>query len=48
MTCAYKKDEIRIKTMQQQWLQLKMKFLLGCNLKIVIKWEPLLEGGIKI
>ena len=31
-----KENEIRTKMEQEQWLQLKMLFLLGYNLKIVI------------
>ena len=43
MTCVSK--EYEIKTMEQeQCLQLKLLFLLGFNLKIVVQWE----GGIKI
>ena len=38
MTCVYKKYEIKTKIVQEQWLQLKMKFLLGYNMKIVIYW----------
>ena len=40
--------------MQVQWLQLKMKFLLGYNMKILWRWEgeegcdKPLKGGIKI
>ena len=30
---------------QKQWLQLKMLFLLGYNLKIVAKWWGGGEGG---
>ena len=30
---------------QEQWLQLKITFLLGCNLKIVIQWGGLTFGG---
>ena len=39
MTCEYKEYEVK-------HLQLKIEFLLGYNLKIVIKWgdEPLLGG----
>ena len=36
MTCVYKEYEVKIKMVQDQWLQLKMKFLLGHNMKIVI------------
>ena len=35
MTCVSKEYEIKTKMEQQQWLQLKMLFLLGYNLKIV-------------
>ena len=36
MTCVCKEDEIKIKMVQHQRLQLKMKFLLGYNLKIIL------------
>ena len=36
MTCVSKKYEIKTKMEQEQWLQLKMLLLLGCNLKIVV------------
>ena len=36
MTCVYKEDEVKIKMVQVQWLQLKNEFLLGYNMKIVI------------
>ena len=32
----HKEYEIKIKMVQEQWLQLKMKYLLGYNMKIVI------------
>ena len=32
----YKEYEIKTKMEQEQWLQLKMQFLFGYNLKIVI------------
>ena len=35
LTCVYKEYEIKTKMVQEQWLQLKMKFLLGYNMKIV-------------
>ena len=34
MTCVYKEYEFKIKMVQEQWLQLKMKFFLGYNVKI--------------
>ena len=34
----YKEYESKIKMIQEQELQLKMKFLLGYNMKIVIQW----------
>ena len=40
MTCMYKEHEIETKMRQEQWLKLKMKFLLGYNTKIVAS-----EGG---
>ena len=36
MTCACKEYEIKIKMVQEQKLQLKMEFLVGYNMKIVI------------
>ena len=37
MTCVSKENEIKTKKMEQeQWLQLKMLFLFGYNLKIVV------------
>ena len=38
MACMYKEYEGKIKMIQEQELQLKMKFLLGYNMKIVIQW----------
>ena len=34
-TCVPKENEIETKMEQEQWLQLKMLFLLGYNLKTV-------------
>ena len=36
MTCVYKEYEVKIKMVQEQWLQLEMKFLLGYSMKIII------------
>ena len=36
MIYVYKGWEVKIKMVQAQWLQLKMTFLLGYNMKIVI------------
>ena len=36
MTCVCKEYKVKIKMVQGQWLQLKRKFLLGYNIKIVI------------
>ena len=36
MTCMYKDYKFKIKMVQEQWLQLKMKSLWGSNMKIVI------------
>ena len=36
MSCAYKENEVKIKIVQEQWLQLKIKFLLGYNMKIIL------------
>ena len=35
LTCMYKEYEIKIKMVQEWWLQQKMKFLLSYNMKIV-------------
>ena len=36
MTCVYEEYEIKKTMVQEQLLQLKMKFLLGCKMKIII------------
>ena len=36
MTCVCKEYEGKIKVIQEQWLQLKMKFLLGYIMKAII------------
>ena len=36
MTCVHKEHEVKMKVVQELWVQLKPKFLLGCNMKIVI------------
>ena len=33
ITFVFKENEVKIKIVQEQWLQLKMKFLLGYNMK---------------
>ena len=38
--------EVKIKMVQEQWLQLKMKFLLVYNMKFVIKWGEWTLGGV--
>ena len=38
MNCVNKKHEGKRKMLQEQWLQPKLKFLLGYNMKIVIYW----------
>ena len=38
MTCVYKEYEIKIKIVQEQWLQLNMKFFLDYKMKIIIWW----------
>ena len=49
MTCVYKEYQDKIKIVQEQWLQLKINFFLGYNLKIVNWWAGLtFGGGIKI
>ena len=40
----YKDYDVKIKMVQEQWLQLKMTFLLGYNLNIVIFLEKLTFG----
>ena len=41
MTRVFKEHEIKTKMEQEQWLHLRMLFLLGYNLKIIIWW-----GGV--
>ena len=36
MTCVYKEYEVKTKMAQEQLLLLKMKFLLGYNMRIVL------------
>ena len=36
MTYVYKEYEVEIKMVQEQWPQLKVKFFIGFNVKIVI------------
>ena len=36
MTCVSREYEMKTKSEQEQWLQLKMLFLLGYNKKIVV------------
>ena len=38
MTCVHKEYEVKINMAKEQGLQLKMKFLLSCNMKIVVYW----------
>ena len=45
MTFAYKEYKVKIKMVQEQWLQLKMKFLLDFNMKIIIEWGGWGGGG---
>ena len=40
MTCVYKEYEVKIKVVQEQWLQLKMKVILGCNMR----WDKNVVG----
>ena len=42
MTCVYKEYEVKIKVVQEQWLQLKMKFFLGCNMR----WDKNVVGTV--
>ena len=36
MTCVCEEYGVKTKMVEEQWLQLKMKLLLGYNMKIVI------------
>ena len=47
MNCVNKEYEIKTKMIQQQWLQLKMKFFLGYNMSLLEEWAIfwLVEGG---
>ena len=36
ITCVFKEYEVKIKMVQEQFLHLKIKFLLGYNMKIAI------------
>ena len=36
MACVYEEYEIKTKIVQEQWLQLKIKFLFNYNMKIII------------
>ena len=37
MTCVYKEYKGEIKMVEEQWVQVKVKFLLGYNMETVIK-----------
>ena len=39
MTFMYKDHEVKIKMVQEHWLQLRVKFLFCYNMKTVIKWR---------
>ena len=53
MNCMQKDHKFKIKMVQEQWLQLKMKPLWGSNMKIIIQKggggggqeEPLMRGN---
>ena len=46
-TCVYKMFEVKMKIVQEQRQQLKMKFLLGYNMKVFIqKGDKKLMAGI--
>ena len=47
MTSLYKEYEVKIKMVQEQWLQLKMNFLLDYNMKIVMQLWELTFGGME-
>ena len=35
MPCMYREYEMKMEMIHEQWLQLKLKFLLGYNMKII-------------
>ena len=37
--------EVKIKMLQEQWLQLKVEFLVGFDMKNIILWGELTFGG---
>ena len=41
MSCVHKEYEVEIKMVMEQWLQLKVKFLLGYDMRIFIYWVEL-------
>ena len=43
MTCVRKEYERKMKIVQKQWMQLKMKLVLAYNIKMVIQWGLTLE-----
>ena len=45
MICVTKEYEIKTKMVQEEWLQQKMTFLLGYNLKIFTQWWVELTFG---
>ena len=45
MTCVSKEYEIKRKMEQEQWLKLKMPFLLGYNLKLLFRTRGRKGGG---
>ena len=49
LTCVYKEYEVKIKMVKVQWLQLKVKLLVGYNMKIVIYYGvwPQVDGSKK-
>ena len=36
LACVYKEYEVKVKMVQEQWMKIKMKVLLGYSMKIVI------------
>ena len=44
-SCVYKEYEVKIKMVQEQWLQLKMKFLLVYYMKILFSGEGINLSG---
>ena len=48
MTCVYKEYKVKIKMVQEQWLQLKLKFLLGYNINIAADREGVNQNFVEV